>query len=124
MQLLYNSNIQNIYDFVVIAIPGLETRWEEINCFFLLYVQNDITEIKISALKSLKISTKTLTITQRQNYYCILSTLIESDISDSIRNETLCCLKELAKFYKEEINTEMIQPKFKTVNRKQFYKLI
>lgn len=72
----------------------------------------------MSALKALKISTKTLTKYQRQNYYCILCTLIESDISDSVRNEILISFKELAKYYAEEINIEIIQPKFKTVNRK------
>lgn len=90
------------------AIPGLETRWEEVCCYFLLYAQHEFPDVKISALKALKISTKILTKSQRQNYYHILNTLINSDIPDDIRNETLSCLKESAKYYKEEINSEII----------------
>lgn len=72
----------------------------------------------MSALKALKISTKILTKSQRQNYYSILCTLIESDVSDSVRNEILSNFKELAKYYAEEINIEIIQAKFKVVNGK------
>lgn len=68
-----------------------------------------MSEVKISALKALKISTKVLTKSQRQNYYCILNTLIKLEISETIRNETLSCFKEAAKYYKEEVNSEIIQ---------------
>lgn len=101
-----------------LAIPGLETRWEEICCYFLLYVQNESPEIKMSALKALKISTKILTKSQRQNYYCIIIKLIESDLSDSIRNEMLSCFKEASKYYKEEIDTEILSLNLKILNRK------
>lgn len=106
------------------GIPGLETRWEEICCYFLYNAQNEVPETKLSALKSLKISTKLLTKSQRLNYYCILSTIIQSDVSDSIRNETLSCFKEVAKFHKEEINTEIIQKNIIVLNREHFYKFI
>lgn len=81
-------------------------------------------EIKLSALKSLKISTKLLTKSQRLNYYCILSTIIQLNVSDSIRNETLSCFKEAAKFHKEEIDTEIIQKNMIVLNREQFYKFV
>lgn len=68
-------------------------------------------------MKALQVSTKLLTKSQRQNYYCIISTLIESDVTDSIRNETLSCFKKAAKYYKEEINTEIIHANFKNLNR-------
>lgn len=75
-------------------------------------------EVKISALKALKISTRLLTKLQRQNYYCIITTLIKSDTTDSIRNETLSCFKEVAKYYKEEINTDIIYFNINNLNRK------
>lgn len=62
----------------------------------------------MSALKALKISTKILTKSQRQDYYCIISTLIKSNMTDSLRNEIFSCFKEAAKYYKEEINNEII----------------
>lgn len=101
-----------------LAIPGLEKRWEEICCYFLLYAQNELPEIKIPALKALKVSTKILTNSQRQNYYCVIITLIKSDITDSIRKETLSCFKEAAKYFKEEINREIIQFNVNILNRK------
>lgn len=101
-----------------LAIPGLETRWEEICCYFLLYVQNELPEIKMSALKALKLSTKILTKSQRQNYYCIISTLIKSDLSDSVRNEMLSCFQEASKYYKEEIDTEILHLNLSILNRK------
>lgn len=76
-----------------------------------------MTEIKISALKALKISTKILTKSQRQNYYCIICTLIKSDFDDSLRNETLLCFKEAAKYYKEEINNEILHLNQNILNR-------
>lgn len=75
-------------------------------------------EVKISALKALQVTTKILTKSQRQNYYCIIISLIKSDITDSIRKETLSCLKEAAKHYKEEVNTEIVQFNINTLNRK------
>lgn len=101
-----------------LAIPGLETRWEEVCCYFLLYAQHEFTDVKISALKALKISTKLLTKSQRQNYYHILNTLINSDVTDNIRSETLSCIKEGAKYYKEEINLEVIHFNLNIVNSK------
>lgn len=87
-------------------------------CYFLLYAQHEFPDIKISALKALNISTKLLTKSQRQNYYYILNTLINSDVPDNIRNETLSCLKEAAKYYKEEINSEVIHFNLNIVNSK------
>lgn len=101
-----------------LAIPGLETRWEEICCYFLLYAQNELPEIKISALRALKISTKILNNSQRLNYYCILTKLIKSDTTDSIRKETLSCFKEAATYFKEEVNREIIQFNLNNLNRK------
>lgn len=115
MGLITNMCIQMFIDLS--SIPGLETRWEEICCYFLLYAQNELPEIKISALKALKIATKILTNSQRQNYYCILITLIKSDITDSIRKETLSCFKEAAKYFKEEINREIIQFNLNILNQ-------
>lgn len=90
-------------------------------CYFLFNSQNEVPEVKLSALKALKISTKILTKSQRLNYYCILSTIIQLDVSDSIRYETLSCVKEAAKFYKEEIDTEIIQKNISVINGKHFY---
>lgn len=101
-----------------LGIPGLDKRWEEICCYFLLYAQNELSDVKISALKALKISTKLLTKSQRQNYYCIINTLIKSDTTDLIRNETLNCLKEAAKYHKEEVNSEIINSNINNLNRK------
>jgi len=75
-------------------------------------------EVKISALKALKISTKILTNSQRQNYYCIIIALIKSDITDSIRKETLSCFKEAAKYFHEEVNREIIEFNINILNRK------
>lgn len=100
-----------------LAIPGLEVRWEEICCYFLLYAQNELPEVKMAALKALNKSTKILSQSQRQNYYYILCSLIESDIPDSIRNEILSCFKEIAKIYKEEIITEVLSPKLSILSR-------
>lgn len=68
-------------------------------------------------MKALKISTKILTKSQRHNYYCIISTLIASNITDQIRDETLFCFKEAVKFYKEEIIIEIIHSNLKVLNR-------
>lgn len=110
------SKIHKIVSFI--GIPGLDKRWEEIGCYFLLYAQNEFPDVKMSALKALKISTKLLSKSQRQNYYCIINTLIKSDTADLIRNETLSCFKEAAKFYKEEIYTEIIHFNVNNLNRK------
>jgi len=101
-----------------LAIPELETRWEEICCYFLLYAQNELPEIIMSALRALKISTKILTNSQRTNYYCILIKLIKSDTTDSIRKETLSCFKEAATHFKEEVYREIIQFNLNIFNRK------
>jgi hypothetical protein len=101
-----------------LGIPGLDRRWEEIGCYFLLYAQNELPEVRISALKALQISTRLLTKSQRQNYYCIITTLIKSNTTGSIRNETLSCFKEAAKYYKEEINTDIIHFNISNLNRK------
>jgi len=77
-----------------------------------------LPEIKISALRALKISTKILNNSQRKNYYCILITLIKSDTTDSIRKETLSCFKEAATYFKEEVNREIIQFNLNILNRK------
>lgn len=105
-----------------LAIPGLEERWEEISCYFLLYAQNELPEIKIAALKALNISTKILTMSQRQNYYCIIFTLIKSDITDSIRKETLSCFKKAAKYFAIEINYEFLEYYVTNLNSKLFLK--
>ncbi|CAI6351869.1 unnamed protein product [Macrosiphum euphorbiae] len=47
MGLVTNMCIQMSIDLS--SIPGLETRWEEICCYFLLYAQNELPEIKISS---------------------------------------------------------------------------
>lgn len=65
-------------------------------------------EVKMSALKALKASTRVLTKSQRQNLFCILRQLIESDVSDSIRNETLSCFKEAATHFKEEMSVDIL----------------
>lgn len=83
----------------------------------MLYAQNELPEIQMAALKALKISTKMLSQSHRLNYYCIISKLIKSDVPDSIRNETLSCFKEAAKYYKEEINTEILQSNLSLLNR-------
>ncbi|VVC36254.1 Hypothetical protein CINCED_3A000120 [Cinara cedri] len=113
MGLITNMCLQMSIDLS--SIPGLETKWEEICCYFLLYAQNDLPEVKISSLKALRISTKILTKSQRDNYYCIISTLIASNITDHIRQETLLCFKEAAKLYKEEI-IEVIDSNIKVLN--------
>lgn len=107
-----------------LAIPGLETRWEEICCYFLLYAQNELPDIKMSALRALNISTKILNNSQRQNYYCILIQLIKSDIPDPIRKDTLSCFKEAAKCFNEEVNREIIQFNLNILNRKLLFKYI
>lgn len=107
MALITNMCIQMSIDLS--SIPELETRWEEICCYFLLYAQNELPEIIMSALRALKISTKILTNSQRTNYYCILIKLIKSDTTDSIRKETLSCFKEAATHFKEEVYREIIQ---------------
>jgi len=78
----------------------------------------------MSALRALKISTKILTNSQRQNYYYILIQLIKSDIIDSIRKETLSCFKEAAKYFNEEVNREIIQFNLNILNRKLLLKYI
>ncbi|KAL4121874.1 hypothetical protein QTP88_014296 [Uroleucon formosanum] len=115
MGLITNMCIQMSIDLS--SIPGLETRWEEICCYFLLYSQNELPEIKMSALRALKISTKILTNSQRINYYCILIELIKSDTTDSIRKETLSCFKEAATYFKEEVNREIIQFNLNILNQ-------
>lgn len=67
-------------------------------------------------MKALKISTKILTKSQRQNYYCIINTLIKSNITGSLRAETLSCFKEATKYYKEEIINEIIHANQIVVN--------
>jgi len=76
------------------------------------------------ALRALKLSTKILTKSQRKNYLCILNKLIKSDISDSIRNETLSCFKEAAKYYTEEVNTEILNGNIIILNSMYFTKIL
>ncbi|XP_050420718.1 MMS19 nucleotide excision repair protein homolog isoform X2 [Adelges cooleyi] len=95
-------------DVELSSIPSLENRWEEICCMFLFYAQNDASNIKITALKALRLSTKFLSMSQRRNYYSVISELIKSDVSSDVRNETLSCLKETAKYFTDEVMTTII----------------
>ncbi|XP_050546203.1 MMS19 nucleotide excision repair protein homolog [Daktulosphaira vitifoliae] len=90
------------------SIPGLETRWEEICCLFLLYSHSEVNEIKISSLKALRISIKTLSKSQRQNYYNTIIDLIKSKTTKEVTNEMLNGFKEIAKYYNEEVMTFII----------------
>lgn len=59
-----------------------------------------------------------LTKSQRQNYYCIMGTLIKLNTADTIKNELFSCFKEAAKYFKEEVKTEIIHKNLSNLNGK------
>lgn len=59
-----------------------------------------------------------LTKPQRQNYYCIMSTLINSNAADTVKNELFSCFKETAKYFKEEVKAEIIYKNLSILNSK------